>query len=61
MILRLQGDSGGPLHVRMSEPYCMFDIVGITSFGSICGSRNSPAVYTRVSRFIPWIESIVWS
>lgn len=56
-----KGDSGGPLHVRMSEPYCMFDIVGITSFGSICGSKNAPAVYTRVSRFVPWIESIVWS
>ncbi|XP_069679774.1 venom protease-like isoform X2 [Periplaneta americana] len=55
-----KGDSGGPLHIRLKEPFCMFDVVGITSFGSICGSRNSPAVYTRVSNYIPWIEKIVW-
>ncbi|XP_021921296.1 venom protease-like [Zootermopsis nevadensis] len=56
-----KGDSGGPLHIRLSEPYCMFDVMGITSFGTICGSKNAPAVYTRVSHYVPWIESIVWS
>jgi secreted trypsin-like serine protease len=31
-------------------------IVGITSFGKVCGSLT-PAVYTRVSSFVDWIES----
>uniref|UniRef100_A0A1B6LJF7 Peptidase S1 domain-containing protein n=1 Tax=Graphocephala atropunctata TaxID=36148 RepID=A0A1B6LJF7_9HEMI len=54
-----QGDSGGPLQIRMKKPYCMYSQIGITSFGAKCGG-NKPGVYTRVSNFIPWIESIVW-
>uniref|UniRef100_A0A224XHV2 Putative trypsin-like serine protease n=1 Tax=Panstrongylus lignarius TaxID=156445 RepID=A0A224XHV2_9HEMI len=54
-----QGDSGGPLQVALSEPYCMFSQIGITSFGRACGS-NIPGVYTRVSNYISWIEKIVW-
>lgn len=52
-----QGDSGGPLQIRNEILY----LVGITSFGKACGVANSPAVYTRVSYYIPWIEQIVWS
>ncbi|KAK6635647.1 hypothetical protein RUM44_000901 [Polyplax serrata] len=55
-----QGDSGGPLQVVASDPYCMYKIIGITSFGKFCGFKNSPAVYTRVSNYVPWIESVVW-
>ncbi|RZC43130.1 serine protease snake-like, partial [Asbolus verrucosus] len=55
-----QGDSGGPLQIVMKEPYCMYGIIGITSYGKFCGFANSPAVYTKVSSYIPWIESIVW-
>ncbi|PSN50157.1 Serine protease snake, partial [Blattella germanica] len=55
-----KGDSGGPLQVELDEPFCMYDVIGITSFGSICGAKNSPAIYTRVSHYIPWIESVVW-
>ncbi|KYB25041.1 hypothetical protein TcasGA2_TC031075 [Tribolium castaneum] len=51
-----QGDSGGPLQIRTDVLY----LVGITSFGKICGIPNSPGVYTRVSYYIPWIERIVW-
>jgi len=54
-----QGDSGGPLQVRLSDPYCMYSQVGVTSFGSGCGG-DRPGVYTRVSYYVPWIESIVW-
>ncbi|RZC41459.1 venom protease-like, partial [Asbolus verrucosus] len=50
-----QGDSGGPLQIRDDALY----IVGITSFGKACGVANSPAVYTRVSYYVPWIEQIV--
>ncbi|GLH11250.1 Serine protease persephone [Gryllus bimaculatus] len=56
-----RGDSGGPLQLKLSTPYCMFGIVGVTSFGpKSCGKTISPAVYTRVSHYVPWIESIVW-
>ncbi|KAJ3641627.1 hypothetical protein Zmor_028123 [Zophobas morio] len=52
-----QGDSGGPLQIRDDALY----LVGITSFGKACGVVNSPAVYTRVSYYVPWVEGIVWS
>ncbi|KAL1122455.1 hypothetical protein AAG570_002786 [Ranatra chinensis] len=54
-----QSDSGGPLQTPLKKPYCMYNIVGVTSFGKACGSA-APSVYTRVSYFVPWIESIVW-
>ncbi|XP_073998778.1 venom protease-like [Rhodnius prolixus] len=54
-----QGDSGGPLQKRLEEPYCMYSILGITSFGEEC-AKDLPGVYTRISHFVPWIESIVW-
>ncbi|XP_062538422.1 serine protease persephone-like isoform X1 [Armigeres subalbatus] len=51
-----QGDSGGPLQIVVDGK---FQLVGVTSFGNGCGS-NTPSVYTRVARFIDWIEPIVW-
>lgn len=51
------GDSGGPLELSLGRRKY---IVGLTSTGKICGTRF-PSVYTRVSQFIDWIESIVWS
>ncbi|XP_053685947.1 serine protease snake-like [Sabethes cyaneus] len=55
-----EGDSGGPLQVRSQDPSCRYDIVGITSIGGICGTARKPGVYTRVSYYIQWIDSIVW-
>ncbi|XP_055618622.1 serine protease persephone-like isoform X2 [Toxorhynchites rutilus septentrionalis] len=52
-----QGDSGGPLQIVENDKY---KLIGITSFGNGCGS-NTPSVYTRVSRYIDWIESVVWA
>lgn len=50
------GDSGGPLElINGRRRY----IVGVTSSGKLCGSRW-PGIYTRVSRYLDWIESIVW-
>lgn len=51
-----EGDSGGPLQVFHSL-YCMYKIVGVTSFGKGCGSVGLPGVYARVSNYIDWIES----
>ncbi|XP_067414582.1 cathepsin G-like [Emydura macquarii macquarii] len=49
-IMLLQGDSGGPL-------VCRGTAQGIVSYGSADGTP--PAVYTRVSTFIPWIEKVM--
>ncbi|XP_052126020.1 venom protease-like isoform X2 [Frankliniella occidentalis] len=57
------GDSGGPLQLFTAKGplYCMHHIIGVTSFGPRCGTlRDTPAVYSRVSSFISWIENIVW-
>ncbi|XP_021693939.1 serine protease persephone [Aedes aegypti] len=51
-----QGDSGGPLQIVVDGK---FQLVGVTSFGNGCGS-NTPSVYTRVAKYIDWIEQIVW-
>lgn len=55
-----EGDSGGPLFLKSSDPNCNYDVVGITSIGGICGTARKPGVYTRVSYYMNWIESIVW-
>ncbi|CAG9827548.1 unnamed protein product [Diabrotica balteata] len=44
-----QGDSGGPLELNGT-------LVGIVSFGGLCGEPNSPAAYTKVSDFLSWIH-----
>lgn len=58
-----QGDSGGPLQIKHPDKalYCMYSVIGVTSFGIACGTINSPGVYTRVSAYLPWIEETVWS
>ncbi|XP_059480981.1 venom protease-like [Neocloeon triangulifer] len=52
-----RGDSGGPLQLKMRNSQ-LFKVVGVTSGGRGCGGR--PGLYTRVSGYIEWIESIVW-
>ncbi|XP_062552028.1 uncharacterized protein LOC134217285 isoform X2 [Armigeres subalbatus] len=49
------GDSGGPLQVKLMHnmrqtPF----IIGVTSFGLICGT-STPGVYTRVASYHQWI------
>ena len=56
-----QGDSGGPLQVKAHSPMCDFDVVGVISFGLECAKADTPAVYSRVSKYVPWIESVVCS
>jgi len=54
-----QGDSGGPLQI-VHPSKCLFQLIGITSFGKACAMIDIPGVYTRVSHYLPWIEGIVW-
>lgn len=55
-----QGDSGGPLlTVLYPFGFHTFYVTGITSFGQGCATKQ-PGVYTRVSEYLDWIESVVW-
>ncbi|XP_014488515.1 PREDICTED: serine protease persephone-like [Dinoponera quadriceps] len=54
-----QGDSGGPLAVFSTVHDCMYNVIGVTSVGRLCGSIV-PGVYTRVYHYIPWIERTAW-
>ncbi|CAF3355408.1 unnamed protein product [Rotaria sp. Silwood1] len=53
-----QGDSGGPL-MHYSEKEQLWLLAGITSYGRGCALPNYATVYTRVSVYIKWIQSIV--
>lgn len=50
-------NSGGPL--QYFSDHQPPEIVGILSFGLNC-STTLPSVYTRISYYLDWIESIVW-
>ncbi|XP_068626111.1 trypsin-1-like [Battus philenor] len=54
------GDSGGPVQVKHPNIYCMYSVLGITSWGRECGHPGQPAIYTRILAYVPWIESVVW-
>ena len=59
MIMFLQGDSGGPLMCQRCSS-CAWFLFGITSFGSRkCGSRGHPGVYTKISYYGTWINTVI--
>ncbi|XP_038074839.1 chymotrypsin-like elastase family member 2A [Patiria miniata] len=53
-----QGDSGGPLSCAAinSHGFLRWHLVGITSYGFGCGKRGLPGVYTKVSKFVDWLD-----
>lgn len=54
---RYKRDSGGPLLQKFQDINTQ---IGLTSYGpAFCNSNKDPAVYTRVSSFIEWIEGVV--
>ena len=57
----LQGDSGGPIQLILDDNLCVHYLVGVTSIGKACGSKDTPGIYTNIFSFVDWIEKTVWS
>ncbi|XP_037800605.1 serine protease 27-like [Penaeus monodon] len=53
-----QGDSGGPL-VYQSPKHGRWEQIGIVSWGSGCAGVGTPGVYTRLTSYIDWINSVI--
>ncbi|XP_037093263.1 venom protease-like [Pollicipes pollicipes] len=48
-----QGDSGGPLVIQGADD--RYQVIGVVSTGLGCGNPKYPGIYTKVSKYIPWI------
>lgn len=53
-----EGDSGGPLMLRMPGQKT-WTVVGLVSNGVRCAEPNLPGIYTRVSRYLDWIDEVI--
>ncbi|XP_072005389.1 tissue-type plasminogen activator [Engystomops pustulosus] len=48
-----RGDSGGPLVCPVDG---RMHLIGVISWGKDCGVKDRPGVYTRVTRYLDWIQ-----
>uniref|UniRef100_A0A672K4S8 Serine protease hepsin-like n=1 Tax=Sinocyclocheilus grahami TaxID=75366 RepID=A0A672K4S8_SINGR len=55
-----QGDSGGPFVASdVLSKTSRYRLLGVVSWGTGCAMAKKPGVYTRVSRFLPWISTAI--
>jgi len=53
-----QGDSGGPLNCFNIKTR-RWELCGIVSFGAECASLRYPGVYTRITKYLSWIDNVI--
>ncbi|XP_009959108.1 PREDICTED: coagulation factor X [Leptosomus discolor] len=51
-----QGDGGGPHVTQYNGTYF---VTGIISWGEGCGTPGKYGVYTNLSKFLPWVRSVL--
>ncbi|KAM9361316.1 elastase-1-like [Symphorus nematophorus] len=54
------GDSGGPLNCLVNGKYYVHGIASFVS-GYGCNYPKKPTVFTRVSAYIEWMDSVKWA
>ncbi|KAK8738151.1 hypothetical protein OTU49_004071, partial [Cherax quadricarinatus] len=53
-----QGDSGGPLVVQ--APGGKWVLAGLVSFGYRCAHKDSPGIFTRLTKYHEWITANIY-
>ncbi|CAG2115144.1 unnamed protein product, partial [Medioppia subpectinata] len=51
------GDSGGPLMCQKRNG--KWFLLGVTSNGDGCGRAGRPGVYTKVAKYMDWIDNVI--
>lgn len=51
-----QGDSGGPHVTRFKNTWF---VTGVVSWGEGCARKNKYGIYTQVSKYLKWIETVM--
>ena len=52
---KIKGDSGGPLMCAVDGKPVLY---GMISWGLGCAAENTPGVYTKVTSYVDWIDSL---
>ncbi|KAL6468286.1 hypothetical protein MHYP_G00239630 [Metynnis hypsauchen] len=50
-----EGDSGGPM---MTQYHNTWFLIGLVSWGEGCGHTDKLGIYTKVSNYLEWIDSV---